>query len=168
MRTVAEAERRCPVALRRRLRDRRNDRGAALVEFALFFPLLAFLCLGTVDFGRAFMTWNQVKNAAREGASFAQTHPGYQKNPSGTDLCDGLNNIESQALKETGGFSTGFVVSVTPQETSSGGCDPTSPPVSSGGNITVEVNKQMTLITPFMTALIGDPTITGKITMVVQ
>ncbi|MGH3116314.1 MAG: TadE family protein [Gaiellales bacterium] len=140
----------------------------ALVEFALFLPLLVMLCLGTVDFGRAFMTWNQVKNAAREGAAFAQTHPGYQKNPSGTDLCDGLNNIESQALKETGGSSAGFTVTVTPAETSSGGCDPTGPPVASGGNITVEVNKQMTLITPFMSTLIGHPIITGEITMVVQ
>lgn len=41
---------------------RRDDRGGALVEFALVLPLLTMLTLGTVDVGRAYLVWNQVKN----------------------------------------------------------------------------------------------------------
>ncbi|MER3414581.1 MAG: hypothetical protein C4346_19745, partial [Chloroflexota bacterium] len=52
--------------------------GVALVGFALTLPLLAILVFGTVDLGRAYLTWVRVKNAAREGAAYAQTHP-YQQ-----------------------------------------------------------------------------------------
>ena len=47
---------------------RRDDRGQALVEFALIMPFLLLFLVGIVEFGRA---WNQhqvITDAAREGA----------------------------------------------------------------------------------------------------
>jgi TadE-like protein len=56
-------------------RDGPLQRGAALVEFAIALPVLVLVVFGVVDGARAFATWNKFKNAAREGAVFAQTHP---------------------------------------------------------------------------------------------
>ncbi len=46
----------------------RDERGAAVVEFAIIFPLLIILLFGMVDFGRAFFLRNNLVAAAREGA----------------------------------------------------------------------------------------------------
>ncbi len=75
--------------IRRRL-ARRGESGVALVEFAMVLPLLVLVCLGSVDFGRAYAKWNAVKNAAREGAAFAQLHPGKVTN---TGVCADPQNI---------------------------------------------------------------------------
>jgi Flp pilus assembly protein TadG len=53
-----------------------EDRGAALVEFALALPLLLVVLAGIVDFGMTFQRYELLANAAREGARMA-TLPGY-------------------------------------------------------------------------------------------
>ena len=55
-----------------------GDHGAAAVEFALCLPVLALLVCGVIDLGRWYSAWNETKNAAREGALYAQTHPNQQ------------------------------------------------------------------------------------------
>ena len=49
----------------------RNQRGQAVVEFALVLPLLLALVFGITEFGRAWMTNNIITSAAREGARVA-------------------------------------------------------------------------------------------------
>ena len=49
----------------------RRDDGAALIEAAFVLPLLLFVSIGIIEFGRAFQTWQIVTNAAREGARVA-------------------------------------------------------------------------------------------------
>ncbi len=53
-------------------RSQRSDRGAALVEFAIVFPVFIVLLLGVVDFGVNFgdkvLTSNAAREAARQGA----------------------------------------------------------------------------------------------------
>jgi Flp pilus assembly protein TadG len=53
------------------MRLRRDDKGVALMEMALTLPLLLLICVGILEFGRAFQTWQIVTNAAREGARVA-------------------------------------------------------------------------------------------------
>lgn len=53
------------------LRRARNERGAALLEMALTLPLLLLVCVGILEFGRAYQTWQVLTNAAREGARMA-------------------------------------------------------------------------------------------------
>ena len=50
---------------------RHNERGAALVEFALVFPLLALILFGTIEFAWAFSQQLDVRHGAREGARLA-------------------------------------------------------------------------------------------------
>jgi Flp pilus assembly protein TadG len=51
-------------------RGRRED-GTALIETALVLPLMLFVCIGILEFGRAYQAWQVVTNASREGARVA-------------------------------------------------------------------------------------------------
>ena len=62
---------------RLRLRD---ERGTALVEFALVLPILMLLLLGLLDFGKAFNYWNDETHLAAEGARWAAVN----SNPGGS------------------------------------------------------------------------------------
>ena len=46
----------------------RDERGGALVEFALVLPLLMLVLMGMVDFAQAWHTRHVLADAAREGA----------------------------------------------------------------------------------------------------
>ena len=56
--------------MQRILKCAKQDRGGAMVEFALVFPLLLLLCLGATDFGRLFFHAVTVANAASVGAFY--------------------------------------------------------------------------------------------------
>ena len=75
----------------RRLRKLwRRDDGAALVEAAFVLPLLLFVSVAIIEFGRAFQTWQIVTNAAREGARVAVL-PGMNDDAIRTRVQDYMN-----------------------------------------------------------------------------
>jgi Flp pilus assembly protein TadG len=51
------------------------DRGTSLVEFALVLPLLAFLIIAMVDFGRGMAISMTLESAARSGAEYGGLFP---------------------------------------------------------------------------------------------
>src|SRR5687768_533982 len=51
-------------------RARRQD-GAALIEAAFTLPIMLLVCIGVLEFGRAYQAWQVVTNASREGARVA-------------------------------------------------------------------------------------------------
>jgi Flp pilus assembly protein TadG len=53
----------------------RDTQAAALLEFAIVVPLLFAFVFGIVDFGRYFFLYNNLSNAAREGARLAAVSP---------------------------------------------------------------------------------------------
>src|SRR5450755_1255430 len=53
---------------RSRVVRRRDERGAAMVEFALVLPLVLMLTFGAIDFGFAFSDAAGIKSATRSGA----------------------------------------------------------------------------------------------------
>jgi Flp pilus assembly protein TadG len=57
--------------MRRWLHRARQQKGAALVETAFVLPIMLLVCVGILEFGRAYQTWQVVTNAAREGARVA-------------------------------------------------------------------------------------------------
>src|SRR3954462_14142851 len=61
-------------------RLRRNERGTAVVEFALVSIPLFLLVLGIVDFGRALNYYNNLTQLAAQGARSAVV----DRNPDGT------------------------------------------------------------------------------------
>ncbi len=75
----------------RPLGDSRGDDGAALIEFALFLPILLMVLVGTVTGGVAFARAHSLDNAAREGARFGATLP------VNGDLTTWLNDVAAVA-----------------------------------------------------------------------
>jgi Flp pilus assembly protein TadG len=69
------------------LRRGRDERGQALLEMAFTLPLLLLVCVGILEFGRAYQTWQVLTNAAREGARIAVLP--------GTTDADVTNRIQS-------------------------------------------------------------------------
>lgn len=159
--------RREPLAPRRR---GRGERGVALVEFAVVLPFLAILVFGTIDLGRAYQLKNQLKNAAREGAAYAQVYPDRQTS---TGICANPNNIGYRAQKELGsGGGTSFTIRISPPgSTTPGpltGCE-TVTGYDPGEEVTVSAARDFDIFTPLVGALTGDPiSITETVTVVIQ
>jgi PKD repeat protein len=59
------------------VRNRRSDRsrGQSLVEFALVLPIIMFLTLTALDFGRVYLGYINLQNMARIAANFAANNP---------------------------------------------------------------------------------------------
>jgi Flp pilus assembly pilin Flp len=146
----------------RRRRRASGDEGVAAVEFALLLPLLALLVCGVVDLGRWFSAWNETKNAAREGAAYAQVFP-YRQTAGGGPDCADPNNVTARARQELGSAaSSSFGVSVVPPAT---GCGmPTTRP----STVAVTVTRKVPLITPIIKNLVGDVDITATVQAKVQ
>ena len=53
----------------------RSEQAQSLVETALLLPVLLMILVGIVDIGRAYYSYIQLTNAAREGARYAVSHP---------------------------------------------------------------------------------------------
>jgi Flp pilus assembly protein TadG len=145
-----------------------RERGAALVEFAVVLPLLALICFGTVDLGRAYARVNQVKNAAREAAFHAQTNPARLAGVG----CTTPDSAQWFARNEAGSAGTGFDVEVsTPAGTftsADSGCAPSSAAAVSGEEITVTVSTPFSVLTPLVEAVTGEMTIRSRVTVRVQ
>ena len=52
-----------------------RTRGQSLVEFALVIPILLFLTLIALDFGRVYLGYINLQNMARIAANFAANNP---------------------------------------------------------------------------------------------
>jgi Flp pilus assembly protein TadG len=50
-------------------------RGQSLVELTLTLPVMLLLMLGTIDMGRMFFDYIQLRNAVREGAGYGTRYP---------------------------------------------------------------------------------------------
>jgi hypothetical protein len=74
---------------------RREERGTALVEFALIAPFLFLLLFGIIDFGRALDYYNQVTQLAGQGARAAAVN----RMPDGTAITSGTA-LQSQLVTQ--------------------------------------------------------------------
>jgi TadE-like protein len=107
--------------------SRRSDRsrsGQALVEFAIILPMMLFLLLIAVDFGRLYATKITLTNAAKEGASYAIQHP--------NDASGGWVITQSVVRQEATDPSVAVTV------------------ISAGGTVTVNATEKFSFLTPFI------------------
>ena len=66
---------------------RASERGTALVEFALVFPILALLFVMVIDLGLVLRDYQLLQDAAREGARFSALPKNWMdtQNPTATE-----------------------------------------------------------------------------------
>ena len=132
----------------------RNEHGVALVEFALLLPLLAFLTFGIIDLSRVYVLYDQAHSAAQQAAQFAATHPGQLHKYAGTQ-CQDPTNAEWHGNNEgSHTFSYTFSSNVTSCVTSPSQLPATS---AAGQPLRVTATGSMTLLTPFLNVVVGNP-----------
>jgi Flp pilus assembly protein TadG len=143
-------------ARRRRTGRAGRQRGAALVEFAICEPVLAILAFGVVDLGRAYSLTQQARAAAREAALFAAGHPGQLHDVANTACADPANATWRGANAGAGSFSFTFTPDLANPTTD---CNPATMPagLSAGQPLRVTASRTMTLFTPLVGAMVGNP-----------
>ncbi|HTU17077.1 MAG TPA: TadE/TadG family type IV pilus assembly protein [Gemmataceae bacterium] len=142
-------------------------RGATAVETALvLLPLIMFLC-GIFEYGRLFMDWNLLENAAREGCRYALA------NNQDTTISTDVTSIVTGYMAGRSTSFSGFSVSVSGTHTSSG---VTTSYTGNGVNalapgdvisVTVSGNYQFMNIIPLV-SVPNSFTVTSTVTMICE
>ncbi len=81
---------------------RRRSRGQSLVELALALPVLLLLLLGTIDLGRAFFDYIQMRNGAFEGARYGARLPGDTAGITAAVMTHGVPSDSNVSVSTTG------------------------------------------------------------------
>ena len=146
-----------------RRRRKAGDRGVALIEFALVLPLLALITFGVLDLSRAYQLQNRLRNAAREGASFAQYFPEKRVAACGTGIGDSIEEKSTNEDEELGGVDgfdvRSFRIDSGGSETEYSTCQ-TQSTFSAGDRVRVEVSAKYEILTPLIAAVTGQSTYT--------
>ena len=137
-----------------------RPRGQALVEFALVFPVFLLLLFGLIDIGRAVFAYNEITNAAREGARLAIVN----QTTASIDT-----RISTQAVATS---VTSCVVFLTSGQTTS---DCATTPngkkcaaLAVGCIASVEVKTAFSAVTPVIGNLVGPMTLTARTELPVE
>jgi Flp pilus assembly protein TadG len=112
----------------------KNQKGQALVEFAVILPLLLLLIMGIIEFGLMLNSYLTVRNVSREGARAGIV---------GSTNAEIENTIisASPSLEESK-----LTINITPPEGSR----------KSGDTLTVELTYRYNLIVPIISNLLGN------------
>jgi TadE-like protein/PKD domain len=124
---------------------RRRTLGQSLAEFAIILPLLAFILLLAIDFGRIYQQWITLNNVAKIGANYAAQHP---EGWDGTGSATVVTAYRSLMAKDL--TSTNCVVNPVPDPTFP---DPAPNTYSVGGHAKVALSCNFGLITPIFNNL---------------
>jgi len=115
----------------------RSERGQALLEYAVIFPLLMLLLIGIMEFGVAIMVYDSISNAAREGARYGVIRQHH----------DDLPGIAAVTRRSMMGLDEGaLTITITP-------------PSPVADVIQVEVDYDHSFITPLIGLVVGSPTV---------
>ncbi len=125
--------------------DAERSRGQAVVEFALIAPILLFVLLIAVDFGRIFFTHIQLTNAAREGVAAALADP--TDTAAITARVAKEKNVQTQAGE---GTVTVAVACATASTGATIACAAANSAVGIGAHVTVSVAESFGFFTPMI------------------
>jgi len=121
-----------------------DPRGQSLVEFALSAPLVLTMVLFGVDFGRVFLGWVTLTNAARAAANFAAINPvAWSSMPNLAVQAEFVHRINAETTGINCAMPNPLPVPAFPSGTSLG-----SPAV-------VSLTCRFSLITPIIGNIIG-------------
>src|SRR5215212_9446027 len=134
----------------------REDRGVALVEFALVAPILFVLLFAMVDFGRALNYWIDATHLANEGARYAAVNrcPDAAGPATGTCIQDSIRGQASTPELGDGSASVTQRLKV---------CIDSATPTA-GQPVTVTASLKFRWL-PILKLPVAESTITGSSTM---
>jgi len=136
--------------------------GQSFVEFALILPVLLLLIMGILEFGRLFIVYTNIFNAAREGVRFGVVNvssPYAVEYRTRESAMFGQLDIVDVCCDQGPGSSDMRTFECNPDVPTSGACevvgrggDPTLP-ARIGDRLIVSVDQEVRLITPFLQPL---------------
>jgi hypothetical protein len=125
---------------------RPKSRGQSLAEYALTVPMALLMVLFGLDFGRVFLGWVALNQAAREAANYAAMNPTAWTVPYNTAVkTEYLRLVQTEASN----INCALESPVSAPSFSSG--------TSIGAPALVELTCQFSLITPMIGLLTGNP-----------
>ncbi len=130
----------------------RDERGSALIETALTFPLVLLLSISVFEFGRAFQHWQILTNAAREGARVAVLP--------GTSDEDVSGRVQAYLAAGQMAAADTATVAVTRNAEISIGDD-----TASASTVSIGYPFEFVVLQPMMQLLVSDSTVGEAITM---
>jgi Flp pilus assembly protein TadG len=89
-----------------RLRIKREQTGQGLVEFAISVPFMLLIMLGTIDMGRVFFDYIEMRQAAIEGATYGARKPTDTGGITAAVMAHGLPADATVAVSTTGSCTT--------------------------------------------------------------
>ena len=107
--------------------QRRRRPGQSMVELAIAMPFMLLLLLGTIDLGRMFFDYIEIRNAVREGAAYAARHP--------TDTAGAQSRVTGHGSFAAGATVTGPAIS--------GSCNS----LTGSGQVTMTASRTFTPLT---------------------
>jgi Flp pilus assembly protein TadG len=129
--------------------------GQTIAETALLLPVIVFLLFGMLELGRVFNAWIEVTQAAREGARV------------GAATC----SVNAGCATTVGTAITNSLPGLVPARTHNTITQtPTAaPPYKAGSSLRVQVQYDVPLLIPLVSALLGNQfTVTGTTTMRIE
>jgi Flp pilus assembly protein TadG len=143
----------------RRRGERREERGAIVVEFALIVPMLLLLVFGILEFGYMMSRDTAIDNAARDGARVASLDGTF------TEVCTSIRNeltgsgIPAPATCNAANSTTTANIKIDCIKADNTACAATSSTydtlAESGTTATVRVSYSYKWITPLVSSLFG-------------
>jgi hypothetical protein len=124
-----------------------NQKGQSLTELSVLMTFLIILVSGLVDFGRAYLIFLEMREAAQEGASYGSFTP--------TDF-NGIEARVRETMEYPFDLSDPSVVTVVPTYTDqSFTCAGFNPKTLAPNGIKITLLHQMTISMPFLGTIIG-------------
>jgi len=111
----------------------KNEKGQAMVEFALILPVLLLLVMGIAEFGMMFNSYLSVQNATREGARIGIV------GASDEEMEERILTTSPSLRKDR------MVITIEPESNSR----------ISGDTLRVQVNYDYRMAVPFISTLFG-------------
>ena len=123
--------------------SRLNKAGQSLVEMALSLMVVLYILAGAVNFGMAYFSYVEIRDAAQEGVVYGSIHPPYSGDTAAIE-----HRIKISASTPVDLTGPNVTISVTAPE---------GP--NAGNALLVTVKYQYPILLPFINLLIGtDPT----------
>jgi PKD repeat protein len=124
--------------------DRDRARGQSLVELALLLPVLLFIVLVGIDFGRGFAGWVTIQQSARVGANYLSINASQY----GTNSWNQTLATMRQLVRRDAVTANCEITAITP----------TIPdPPKTGDPAKVTVDCDFTIATPIISAILPNP-----------
>jgi hypothetical protein len=142
-------------------RDHQLERGQSLVEVALSMIFIFYFLIGLFDLGRAYFMYISLEDSAGEAALYLALNANCKEDPNpgaGGDFCDDPNNALYRA-REAANYNLDWD-NATIEVKVPTSADNTTEYLGVGETVEVTISIPFTLITPIISNIVGDDTLT--------